>query len=149
MAETNLNITKMLQKYYSYITFCQKCWKRNTNSVKLNYAISVFWWVWKIILNKREDEIKWKRLKALAEYIYIYIYQTFIQKEKIDRLYNSKETNLEKLASICATKNKLNRLKLKRIGFLEEILKNKIRLFRESLSFLHACEVIGAKDKYA
>ena len=82
-------------------------------------------------------------------YIYIYIYQTFIQKEKIDRLYNSKETNLEKLASICATKNKLNRLKLKRIGFLEEILKNKIRLFRESLSFLRACEVIGAKDKYA
>ena len=82
-------------------------------------------------------------------YIYIYIYQTFIQKEKIDRLYNGKETNLEKLASICATKNKLNRLKLKRIGFLEEILKNKIRLFRESLSFLHACEVIGTKDKYA
>ena len=81
--------------------------------------------------------------------VYIYIYQTFIQKEKIDRLYNSKETNLEKLASICATKNKLNRLKLKRIGFIEEVVKTKVRLFRESLSFLRACEVIGAKDKYA
>ena len=149
MAETNLNITKMLRKYYSYITFCQKCWKRNTNSVKLNYAISVFWWVWKIILNKREDEIKWKRLKALAEYIYIYIYISNIYSKRENRLYNSKETNLEKLASICATKNKLNRLKLKRIGFIEEVLKTKVRLFRESLSFLSACEVIGAKDKYA
>ena len=82
-------------------------------------------------------------------YIYIYIYISNIYSKRENRLYNSKKTNLEKLASICATKNKLNRLKLKRIGFIEEVLKTKVRLFRESLSFLHACEVIGAKDKYA
>ena len=55
---------------------------------------------------------------------------------------------LAKICFACDAKNKINRY-IKRIGFLEEVIKNKIRLFRESLSFLRACGIVDIKDKYA
>ena len=59
-----------------------------------------------------------------------------------------RESYSREISFICDAKYKINKY-IKRIGFIEEVLRTKVRLFRESLSFLCVCEVIEVKDKYA
>ena len=52
------------------------------------------------------------------------------------------------LCFVYSAKNNIDRY-IKRIGLIEEVLKIKVRLFRESLSFLCVCDKLENKDKYA
>ena len=73
--------------------------------------------------------------------------ETAVSLDTIKRERERERVLFSQISFICVAKNKIDRKK--RIDYKAKMRVKKMSICLNSLSFLHACEVIENKDKYA